>query len=105
MAASEKSLNERAVHFYAFDFGHQLLGKKAEALLRFLTNQSNNLRVFELKHVQTLLEYQWRNINIEYYGILGIYIFKILFMMIYVVIDDRLINCTLSSSDNVETEH
>jgi len=74
-------------------------------LLRFLTNQSNNLRVFELKHVQTLLEYQWRNINIEYYCILAIYIFKILFMMLYVVIDDRLINCTSSSDSNVETEH
>lgn len=74
-------------------------------LLRFLTNQSNNLRVFELKHIQTLLEYQWRNINIEYYCILAIYIFKILFMMIYVVIDDRLINCTSSADGNVEKEH
>lgn len=25
--------------------------------------------------------------------------------MIYVVIDDRLINCTLSSSSNIDTEH
>ena len=74
-------------------------------LLRFLTNQSNNLRVFELKHIQTLLEYQWRNINVEYYCILAVYIFKILFMMIYVVIDDRLINCTSSSDSNIEAEH
>ena len=74
-------------------------------MLEFLTKQSNNLRVFELKHIQTLLEYQWRNINIEYYFILVIYIIKILIMLIYVIIDDRLINCTSSSSDNVETEH
>jgi hypothetical protein len=105
MAAAEKSLNERSVHFYAFDFGNQLLGKKAEQLLRFLTDQSNNLRVFELKHIQTLLEYQWRNINFAYYIILIVYVVKIGLMMLYVVLDDRLINCTLSSSSNVETEH
>ena len=105
IAASEKSMNERAVHFYAFDFQHQLLGRKAEMLLRFLTNQQNNLRVFELKHVQTLLEYAWRNLNKEYYIISAIYIFKIIFMIMYVVGDDRLINCTSSDSSNVESEH
>ena len=51
IAVAEKSLNERAVHFYAFDFQHQLLGRKAEKLLSFLIHQHNNLRVFESKHV------------------------------------------------------
>jgi hypothetical protein len=45
------------IRYYSYDFEGLLYGKKGEDFLKFIFRHSDNVKIFDLKYVQMLIEY------------------------------------------------